>query len=96
MPNRKMAESIINTPEVKLITGTDMDAIYQSAPSDTMSIIDCRGIENAPTNANRWFGFQWKNASSLYGFQVAFNFDDDKIYKRYARYSTTLSSWRAI
>lgn len=91
-----MAEGTIQTNEVKLITGTDMDAIYQSAPSGTMSIIDCRGIGNTPTNiANRWFGFQWKNASSLYGFQVAFSFDDDKIYKRRASNSTTLSSWSA-
>lgn len=91
-----MAEGTIETNEVKLIKGLDMNVIYQTAPIGTMSMFDCSGNDNTPSVSNRWFGFQWKNPSGVYGFQIAFSFNNDKIYKRFAFNSSTLSSWREI
>ena len=74
-----------------------MDTIWNNAPYDNMSLIDCDGTGNVPTQtANHFFGFQWKNSSNKYGFQIAFSFDNDKMYKRHAVNSTTLSAWAEI
>lgn len=83
------------TPQT--ITGSDMNTIYNSAPYENMTLIDCRGTGNVPDGVtNHWFGFQWKNSSGMYGFQVAFSFNNDKIYKRHAQNASTLSAWVAV
>jgi hypothetical protein len=83
--------------KLQMVATDSFDDVDEHNDKNALTIFSVGGTTGAPNNAsNRWFGFQWINASGLYGLCIAFSFGRDEIYIKRRNNSTTWLAWKTI
>lgn len=84
-------------PHLNYINATSFQEATDLQPDTYLNVIDISGTTDVPVSSrNRWFGFQYLNATKKYGVQIAFTFGLAALYMRWRNNSDTWTEWIAI
>ena len=84
-------------PHLNYINASSFEEATSLQTDTYLNIIDVLGTTDVPNSGrNRWFGFQYLNATKKYGVQIAFSFGLAALYMRWRQNSDTWTEWTAI
>ena len=84
-------------PHLNYINASSFEEATSLQTDTYLNIIDVLGTTDVPNSGrNRWFGFQYLNATKKYGVQIAFSFGLAALYIRWRQNSDTWTEWTAI
>lgn len=85
-----------NAWNLRFISVGTFDRLIYYYDERKLTVFVVTGNSGAPTTASRWFGMQYLNAESNYGWQLTWSFLANELYFRRRYGSTTFTAWYKV